>query len=218
MPHARSGRDGRQEGRERSYYHLHCNLNNTLFHFLSKSFLILKFCASSAASPLTGVWYCRNRLSLGSSTDVKSLATFSSGPDPSERPRRNHRRNAPAEAPRLKLGVLRLLLRDPVLQRRHLLDVLLLGGITLLGREVYLLLHSVGGQRTHILEGHGRDLVLSASLGLEADVDALHVGVRVPLALQQGSPGDALLGALHGGHEGAESVDLDGVAPPKASR
>ncbi len=194
MPHARSGRDGRQEGRERSYYHLHCNLNNTLFHFLSKSFLILKFCASSAASPLT----------------VKSLATFSSGPDPSERPRRNHRRNAPAEAPRLKLGVLRLLLRDPVLQRRHLLDVLLLGGITLLGREVYLLLHSVGGQRTHILEGHGRDLVLSASLGLEADVDALHVGVRVPLALQQGSPGDALLGALHGGHEGAESVDLDG--------
>ena len=33
--------------------------DNTLFHFLSKSFLILKFCASSAASPLTGVWYCR---------------------------------------------------------------------------------------------------------------------------------------------------------------
>ena len=29
------------------------------------------------------------RLSLGSGTDVKSLATFSSGPDPSERPRRN---------------------------------------------------------------------------------------------------------------------------------
>ena len=28
------------------------------------------------------------RLSLGSGTDVKSLATFSSGPDPSERPRR----------------------------------------------------------------------------------------------------------------------------------
>ena len=149
MPQARSGRDGRQEGRERSYYYLHCNLNNTLFHFLIKSFLILKFCASSAANasrwglalpqpPLDGVWYCRKRLSLGSGTDVKSLATFSSGPDPSERPRRNHRRNAPAEAPRLKLGVLRLLLRDPVLQRRHLLDVLLLRGIGLLGREVYL--------------------------------------------------------------------------------
>ena len=103
------------------------------------------------------------------------------------------------------------LLADPVLQRRHLLDVLLLGGIRLLGREVYLLLHTVGGQRTQILEGHGRDLVLSASLGLEADVHALHVGVRVPLTLQQGSPGDALLGALHGGHERAESVDLDGV-------
>ena len=28
-----------------------------------------------------------HRLSLGSGTDVKSLATFSSGPDPSERPR-----------------------------------------------------------------------------------------------------------------------------------
>ena len=41
-----------------------------------------------------------HRLSLGSGTDVKSLATFSSGPDPSERLRRNARRNAPAEAPR----------------------------------------------------------------------------------------------------------------------
>ena len=29
-----------------------------------------------------------HRLALGSGTDVKSLATFSSGPDPSERPRR----------------------------------------------------------------------------------------------------------------------------------
>ena len=57
VPKARSGRDGRQEGRECSYYDLHCYLNNTLFHFLSKSFLILKFCASSAASPLTGVWH-----------------------------------------------------------------------------------------------------------------------------------------------------------------
>ena len=61
VPHARSGRNRRQEGRERSYYDLHCNLNNTLFHFLSKSFLILKFCASSAASPLTAP--CAHRLS-----------------------------------------------------------------------------------------------------------------------------------------------------------
>ena len=78
VPKARSGRNGRQKCRERSYYHLHCNLNNTLFHFLFKSFLILYSC-----------------LSLGSGTDVKSQATFSSGPDHSERPRRN----APAEAP-----------------------------------------------------------------------------------------------------------------------
>ncbi len=165
MPKARSGRNGRQKCRERSYYHLHCNLNNTLFHFLFKSFLILYSCLSLCSRlrriashwglalpqpPLDRVWYCRNRLSMGSGTDVKSLATFSSGPDPSERPRRNarrnHRRNAPAEAPRLKLRVLRLLLRDPVLQRRHLLDVLLLGGISLLGREVYLLL---GRWRAH---------------------------------------------------------------------
>ena len=46
VPHARSGRDGRQEGRECSYYHLHCYLNNTLFHFLFKSFLILYSCLS----------------------------------------------------------------------------------------------------------------------------------------------------------------------------
>ena len=49
MPKARSGRDGRQEGRECSYYDLHCNLNNTLFHFLSLSV--------SSALPLTGVWH-----------------------------------------------------------------------------------------------------------------------------------------------------------------
>ena len=49
VPKARSGRDGRQEGRECSYYDLHCNLNNTLFHFLSLSV--------SSALPLTGVWH-----------------------------------------------------------------------------------------------------------------------------------------------------------------
>ena len=40
-------------------------------------------------SPLTRLCPRRKRLSLGSGTDVKSRATFSSGPDPSERPRRN---------------------------------------------------------------------------------------------------------------------------------
>ena len=44
--------------------------------------------AVSSASPLTVLWHRRKRLSLGSGTDVKSLTTFSSGPDLSERLRR----------------------------------------------------------------------------------------------------------------------------------
>ena len=32
MTHATRGRDGRQEGRERGYYHLHRNLNHSLLH------------------------------------------------------------------------------------------------------------------------------------------------------------------------------------------
>ena len=43
-------------------------------------------------------------------------------------------------------------------------------------------------------------------------MDGLHVGVGVPLALQQGCPGDALLGRLHRGPEDAQPVDLHGVA------
>ena len=46
VPKARSRRNRRQKCRECSYYHLHCNLNNTLFHFLIKSFLILYSCLS----------------------------------------------------------------------------------------------------------------------------------------------------------------------------
>ena len=34
--HATRRRDGRQEGRERGYYHLHRNLNNSLLHSGSK--------------------------------------------------------------------------------------------------------------------------------------------------------------------------------------
>ena len=117
MPHARSRRNRRQKCRERSYYNLHCNLNNTLFHFFIKSVILcFRFSLCSRIRriashwglalpqpPLDGVWPLpaphrrRNRLALGSGTDVKSLATFSSGPDPSERPRRNTRRNALAE-------------------------------------------------------------------------------------------------------------------------
>ena len=68
MPHATRGRDGRQEGRERSYYYLHCNLNNTLFHFPFQIFFdsdILCFFRRPASrwglalpqTPLDGVWY-----------------------------------------------------------------------------------------------------------------------------------------------------------------
>ena len=32
VAHTTRGRDGRQEGRERGYYHLHRNLNDTFFH------------------------------------------------------------------------------------------------------------------------------------------------------------------------------------------
>ena len=32
VPHATRGRDGRQEGRERSYYDLHCYLNDAFLH------------------------------------------------------------------------------------------------------------------------------------------------------------------------------------------
>ena len=46
MPQARSRRNRRQKCRERSYYDLHCYLDNTLFHFLIKSFLILYSCLS----------------------------------------------------------------------------------------------------------------------------------------------------------------------------
>ena len=36
VAHATRSRDGRQEGRERGYYHLHRNLNNSLLHSGSK--------------------------------------------------------------------------------------------------------------------------------------------------------------------------------------
>ena len=32
VPHATRGRDGRQEGRERGYYYLHRNLDDSLLH------------------------------------------------------------------------------------------------------------------------------------------------------------------------------------------
>jgi len=47
MPHATRGRDGRQECRERGYYHLHRNLNNLLH---STSIFSLGFAAFTKAS------------------------------------------------------------------------------------------------------------------------------------------------------------------------
>ena len=43
-------------------------------------------------------------------------------------------------------------------------------------------------------------------------MDGLHVGRGVPLALNQGLLGDTLLGRFDRGDEGAQTVDLDGVA------
>ena len=84
------------------------------------------------------------------------------------------------------LRILSLLLQYPVLQRRHLLDELLLARIALLRRQINLLLHAISAQRTHILEGSRGDVVIADTLRTEADVHALHVSVRVPLTLQQG--------------------------------
>ena len=50
---------------------------------------------NSVLLPLTMLSSPPHRLSLGSGTDVKSLATFSSGPDPSERPRRKWSYSSP---------------------------------------------------------------------------------------------------------------------------
>ena len=110
------------------------------------------------------------------------------------------------------VAFLRTLLCNPVLQRSDLLAVLLLAGVLLLGRQVELLLHAVGGQRALVLEGTRGDVVLGSALGAEADVDGLDVGRGVPLAGQDVGLRDAVLGRLHGGVEDAQAVQLDGVA------
>ena len=73
------------------------------------------------------------------------------------------------------------LLSDPVVERSDLLDVHLLGGILLLGSEVYLLLDAVSGEGALVLEGTRGDVVVARTLRTETDVDSLHVGVGVPL-------------------------------------
>ena len=116
----------------------------------------------------------------------------------------------------LRCAWLRVLLlqlfADPVLQRRHLLDIDLLLGVALLRRQVDLILDTVGGQRALILERARGDVVVARALGDEADVDAHDVVRGVPLALEQGRTGDALLCRLHLRNEGSQTIDLDRVA------
>ena len=51
MAHATGRCDGRQEGRERGYYHLHRNLNDTLLHTLPPSlFGVAAFVITTAAT------------------------------------------------------------------------------------------------------------------------------------------------------------------------
>ena len=112
---------------------------------------------------------------------------------------------------RLRVLLLQLF-ADPVLQRRHLLDIDLLLGVGLLGRQVDLILDTVGGQRALFLKRARGDVVVAGALGDEADVDAHDVVRGVPLALEQGCTGDALLRRLHLRHEGSQTIDLDRVA------
>jgi len=112
---------------------------------------------------------------------------------------------------RLRVLLLQLF-ADPVLQRRHLLDIDLLLRIGLLGGDVDLLLHAEGGQRALVLERARGDVVVARALGDEADVDADDVVRGVPLALEQGRTGDALLRRLHLRYEGSQTIDLDRVA------
>ena len=110
-----------------------------------------------------------------------------------------------------KLSLSGLLLQDPVIKRSDLLDVLLLGGILLLRSEVNFLLYAVSGERTLVLERTRGDVVVVRALGTESDVNTLHIGVRVPLAVEDIGLGDACLGGLYRGPEDAQTVDLDGV-------
>ena len=52
VSHATRGRDGRQEGRERGYYHLHRNLNNSLFHRLFRLNVSWRWSLSRGLAPM----------------------------------------------------------------------------------------------------------------------------------------------------------------------
>ncbi len=105
-------------------------------------------------------------------------------------------------------ALLTLVLGDPVGQGRDLLDVRRGLG----GADVHLLLDSLGGEGALRLEVARGDVVVTDALGTEADVDGLHVEVRVPLASHQVGQGDAALDGLYRGDEGAQSVNLHRVA------
>ena len=104
------------------------------------------------------------------------------------------------------------MLDNPAVEGRDLLDVLLLGGVGFVGRDIYLLLDTVGDEGALELEVARGDVVVSGALGTEADVDGLDIGGGVPLACHDVFLGDAGLGGLDGGDEGAQTIDLDGVA------
>ena len=52
VAHATRGRDGRQEGRERSYYNLHRNLHNPLFHRLFRLNVSWRWSLSRGLAPM----------------------------------------------------------------------------------------------------------------------------------------------------------------------
>ena len=56
VAHATRGCDGYQEGRERGYYHLHRNLNNSLLQQLKRLKRLLSFCLFSTFPAQSAFW------------------------------------------------------------------------------------------------------------------------------------------------------------------
>ena len=105
-----------------------------------------------------------------------------------------------------------LLLEDPVGEGGDFLTPLLLGRVGFGGREVDLLLDTLGGERALVLEAARGDVLVAGALRAEADMDAMDIVGSVPLACDEVFLRDTVLGGLDLGGEDAETVDLDGVA------
>ena len=104
-----------------------------------------------------------------------------------------------------------LLLEDPVSERGDSLTVDVGVGLGASATDDDLLLDTIGGERTLLLEATRGDVLVARALRTETDVDALDVSRGVPLAGEDVGLGDAILGGLHLGHEGAEAIELNGV-------